>query len=343
MTLDRDPNHRPLKKSRGLDPIDFGALVRRAERNPIHNRSSQPMDTLRQAQGLVPSFEELDEAAGGCPLASFANPCRLGVIPGIDFKEGALSLTPSKWGCCQASGERTDTMRQITYRCDLHFRFQETQALFELIRRQDPDANMMEVFAPIRFTAILEQLARIASKDLEQGRVFTRESQKHPFPVLFWATAFAALWRFGLKIKVRHFGHPQEYILGQKRTELRGKNTDKDDYDVMMVSHVTDLWSSRSFENLDYLVTSAYNARKPLFLDLAVDAATMETHSPKTPNPPPQDLRPRGIRSTKSGFKSLMIQARQKTTAKVYSPGFLRKMRAVCLGIPRGVFEAAPP
>jgi hypothetical protein len=341
MTLDQEPSRRLAKKSRGLDPVDFGTMVRGKDLSkiPRHQPKFYPSPSVLNSHSTPP---ELEEEWGGCPLESFYNPRRLGVIPGLDFKDGNLILNPCKWGCCQATGERFHPTDHMTYRCDLNFRFQETQALFERIKTQYPDGNMMEVFAPTRFSVILDQLAKIASKELLQGRVFTRDSQKHPFPALFWATGLAAIWRFGLKIKVKHFAYPQEFILGQKRTELHGTNADKDDYDVMMISHVGDLWSAKSYENLDYLVTSAYNSCKPLFLDLGVDSEALGKNTASSSGRPSGESSLGGMRSTKTGFKSLITQARQKTTARIYSPGFLRKMRAVTLGIPRVIFESAP-
>ena len=342
MTLDQKPplshpkNHPRKTRHRGaLDPVDFAAIVRSPSSTPV--RISQKMTAAAapkdQSRGCT--------AGGSCFLDLLTNPKRLGVIPGLDFTGGTLSLNPARWTCCQALGQRSQTHGAMTYRCDLRFRYEETKALMALIQHLYPDANLMEIFAPSRFSVVLDQLAAVAAGQSHQGRFFARERQKYPIPTLFWATAFAALWRFGLRIKLKNFTQSHEVLLGQKRTEHHEKNSAKDDFDLLMVYHVTDLWSARSFETLDYLMTTAYNGCKPLFIDLSME--TVPGKVPSSAELPPQKMPvtpSRGVRSTKAGFQNLIAQARKKTTVKIYSPGFLRKLRTVSAGIPRGIFES---
>jgi hypothetical protein len=226
-----------------------------------------------------------------------------------------------------------------TFRCDLKQRLLVLEQLIQYIRAHFPDADLMEILAPNKFSPVLDQLSLIAQKKSSQGMVFIRRSQGTVLSRFFWATALAAHWRFGLDFKLRDLNHPTAFFFGRKNLVV--------EENLFMVYNVTDLWSPKTFEYLDYVVSYAYNGCIPLFIEFILEAFPNDesSHEGKVAltnesfGDGSTQVKASGIQSAKLGFKSRITAARKKTLRTTYPPSFLRKLRTVALGLPGGIFD----
>lgn len=255
----------------------------------------------------------------GCLLASLADVRLIDVLPGLIIEEKGLRLDDLAFSCCDGTGRRLDSAANTTLACDLQARLESLRKLFRqfertlgLDRRSMATAISAASWDALR-PAVLQMLA-LRRGETRQGLIIRSPANGAGLSV--WTLAAAAIWRFGFGVHVVVLGRtPNEQLVQKVSDRVQGSMPR-----LILVENASKLWDSRIADQLEYIVTCAYNAMTPLFIKL--DCLTAVDSKPA----------PIVSQSLKATFKQRLDQIKSQTPLTWLRPDCVSKLSAICAG-----------
>ena len=216
--------------------------------------------------------------AVGCVLKGLSEPRLVSALPGLRRDDQGFILDTKQFACCDATGCRLDFATNTTTRCDLKPRLAAVSALLGAYGRWwDFASQPLTPDSGLRVSAAdLKTLAAIGCGESVKGRYVDAEMGVTPGRQL-WSVALAAAWRFGLAVHVVTMGkaNATEHLPKPLPAGRRG---------IIIVENVIKISDPHSAEQLEALISYAYGAGLPLWLEVwrygkAVQGAVTGTRS----------------------------------------------------------------
>lgn len=197
---------------------------------------------------------------GACVLHNLDNPLLSGLSLGLSFsKEQTLSLSPQMFPCCQGNGFAWDDQARGYHACNLKARLFRLQDLLNRYQRSFPNSPRH----PYQVTAawshqILLELAGVFRHDRPPAAV-SYTSQRNQ-PSLLWSKAFAAVWRFGMDVRIAR-------LTDFDPLELSRLTAGSDKPFAIFIDQVDKLWDPAIVEAVEFVVQQTYNAQAFLWIE----------------------------------------------------------------------------
>lgn len=281
-------------------------------------------------------------ALPACILEGLASPHLVGVLPGLGLAPDlGLQVLAEQLPCCGGSGWRLDVAADLTRGCTLGERLKNTRRVWALAReylqrcgtetQSGQGGGVGELWSALNRmggladAAWLGHLASISAGKSQRGLACVGKPGKPeaqspatslgPAEVWIWAVALAAAWRFGLA--------PHVVMLGATEpADLLPTMSPR----LLVIGQVGGLWDAYQRDKLEALISYAYAAMVPIYLEVSIVAAPPGARGAK-------ELQ--GAIRSRSGSTGKAIQqriARLKGQAPLQwlSPGSQAKLLEVC-------------
>jgi len=183
-----------------------------------------------------------------------------GLSLGLAFtKEQVLSLSPQMFPCCRGNGFAWDDTSCGYHACNLKARLFRVQDLLNRYQRYFPNSTRFpHQVTPAWSHQILQELASVFDNVRPPASV-SYTSQRTQASLL-WSKAFAAVWRFGMDVRVTR-------LTEFNALELSQLTAASDKPFAIFIDQVDKLWDPAIVEALEYIVQQAYNAQTYLWIE----------------------------------------------------------------------------
>ncbi|MBC7531109.1 MAG: hypothetical protein H7318_05975 [Oligoflexus sp.] len=197
---------------------------------------------------------------GPCVLHNLDNPLLSGLSLGLAFtKEQTLSLSPQMFPCCKGNGFAWDDNARGYHACNLKARLFRVQDLLNCYQRAFPNTSRFPYqVTPAWSHQILQELAGVFRHDRLPASV-SYTSQRNQASLL-WSKAFAAVWRFGMDVRIARLTDFNPI----KLTQLTAAS---DKPFAIFIDQVDKLWDPAIVEAVEFVVQQTYNSQAFLWIE----------------------------------------------------------------------------
>ena len=197
---------------------------------------------------------------GRCVLHNLDNPLLSGLSLGLAFtKDQTLSLSPQMFPCCKGNGFAWDDKAHGYHACNLKARLFRLQEVLNRYNRTFPNTSRWPYqVTPAWSHQILQELAGVFRHDRPPASI-SYTSQRNQ-PSLLWSKAFAAVWRFGMDVRIArlHDFNP---------VELTALTAGSDKPFAIFIDQVDKLWDPAIVDALEFIVQQTYNSQAVLWVE----------------------------------------------------------------------------
>ncbi|MBC7661217.1 MAG: hypothetical protein H7249_16085 [Chitinophagaceae bacterium] len=204
---------------------------------------------------------------GSCVLHNLDNPLLAGVSLGLAFtKEQTLSLSPQMFPCCKGNGFAWDSRSYGYHACNLKARLFRLQDILNRYTRTFPSTTRFPYqVTPAWSHQVLQELAAVFRHDRPPASIsYTTQRNQ---PSMLWTKAFAAVWRFGMDVRIAR-------LTDFNPVELATLTAGTDKPFAIFIDQVDKLWDPGIVEAVEYVVQQAYNAQAFLWIEFVHDQST---------------------------------------------------------------------